>query len=356
MAEITSGIAFALGTQATAGSYNDALDADPATLTESLTPGADSQVAGLLLGDAASGEEQSGLNFAWSRVASDKAIIGTGFTRPLSDFERLEINTFEVTVPFCGNRSTLSSPTDADYEPNPGLVALLNGMGLTGANWGGGDGRIFQFDPASASPFSALVFFNGLRWKLLDCRCTGRLRLTPAAKPLLTATIRVGSIHEVAEASLPTLTYDPLDDESPPVVGTPATGFTWGQARSFNDCELNITPTIGETPDSEAADGLRKSLDDIVATMRIKVWEDDADDDFGYQQAIVTSDGSLAALSFQVGATAGDGEVAKAVQFSLPKPEEQGGALGPLDKKAAGEYNLIARHTAANQELAIIFL
>lgn len=356
MSEIPSSVYVAFGTQ-TGTDINDALDANPATLTVDLTPGADSEPAGLVLGDGTVGIDGSGLSFGRERVFEPKAVLaGSLGTRPLSDYLRIDPSTFTFAFPLCGNRGNASTPAvDADFVPNSGIQAILNAFRLTGSAWGSGVGQIWVPD-TSAKLATAVIGLHGVRFKVKDIR--GRslsIVLDPGGRPIATAQFE-GTISERTVASAPTLDYGVLASESPPVVGTPAAAHLFGASRSLNACTLQIAPNIARIGDSEADAGIRKSIDDLAVTASCRAWADDANADFDDDQMEATSSGTLTEFSMQVGAAAGNGEVMKAIKVRMPTPEVVSSDGDVLDKKGASAYELRAAGATANSEFELIFL
>ena len=166
MAEIASSVYVAFGTQ-DGTDINDALDANPATLTADLTPGADSEVAGLLLGDGTVGIDGSGLTFRLDRSSAPKAVLaGSIGTRPISDLLQVDPSNFTFAFPLCGTRGKASTPAvDADFVPTSGLQAVLNAFRMTGGAWGSGVGQVWVPDPA-AKLATAVIGLHGVRYKI----------------------------------------------------------------------------------------------------------------------------------------------------------------------------------------------
>jgi hypothetical protein len=342
-------IAMAFAPQTGEGSYDGTLDAISATLNTA---------DGLLVGDANSGIAGSGLNLTVGRKSEDKAEHDGSFTRPLSDWIEAEVRSMSVAFRFCGNRSTLSTPTDADYAPIRAIDAILNGAGLVGAAWASGDGWSYKF--GSPNPFSGLVYYYGNRLELLDCKCsTLTIVYTGNGYAIATADVIVGSIKDpaakgFATASLPTVTPGVQTSVSAPVVEGVA--FTWQEAKSCQTIELAISQDIEEFPDSNAATGLYKEQQSRETKLALSMWPDTDDKVMELDQAYADVVGDLDAISWQVGSAAGDGQIAKAHSVSLPHPELDDTAPDRYGQKAGNEVNLFARHdTTANEELEIIF-
>ena len=343
MAEFASDTAVAFAPQVAEGTFNATLDAIAGTLNDS---------QGLLLGDSQSGEGGSGLDFSLDRVLRDKGSVSGGFTRPVSDFLRLEPD-FTFVVPFCGNRASPGgAPVDADATPLTGIDALLQGAGLVGAAWGSGVGWRYVF--GSPNPISALVYYSGNRLELLDCRCNLTLDFPPGSIPLLTAKVSVGSVKEHSEANLPTLTYGNQATVSAPVVES--LGFAWGGTRGGESLSVELATSIDETPDFNKPSGVRKSISDRTVDVAALLFADNATNRiFDYTQLVATLDATLSQLSFQVGANMTTGNPARALQILMPKLELQKSSVRKRDGKFATEIAARARHTSVNAEFELIF-
>lgn len=348
-------VAVAFGTQEAEGSYNDALDAISSSLSYAETPGADSQTAGLVLGDPESGVRQSGLALTLGRSRRDKAFIGSSFTRSLSDFLAAEVRTFTFAMPYCGNRADANTPpVDADATPIAGLNALLVGAGLAGGAWGAGVGWRYQFSPGN--PISALVYYFGNRLELLDCRCALAIDFTPGSIPILTATIEVGSIKDHSLAALPgTLTYGEQASVTAPSIVSVAN--TWREARGFSTATLNIAPAFEDIPDSNSATGVVKEQTDREVTFEGTVFADDGTDKgHEYEQLTATDQATLDQLLFTVGDAMTDGNPAEAVRVVINDPEPDEATIAALGSKAAHDVRLIARGSSGDDELSLDFL
>jgi hypothetical protein len=311
---------------------------------------------GLVLGDPDSGVHESGLSLTLGRKKKDKAFVGSSFTRSLSDFLKAEVRTFTFAMPFCGNRVTVAgAPTDADAIPITGIDALLEGAGMTGSAWGSGVGHQYVF--GSPNPISALIYYFGNRLELLDCRCALAIEFVPESIPILTATIEVGSIkdHSVPGYGVPaTLTYGEQQTVSAPTIE--AVANTWREARGFSTATLNISPTIDDIPDSNAATGVVKEPSDREVSFEGTLFADDTTDEgHEYEQMTASDIATLDQLSFLVGTVMADTLLAEAVGIIIPDPEPDEVTIQNLGTKAAHEVKLIARSATANTELQINF-
>lgn len=349
MAKFNFETAVAFAQQSAEGTYNATLDG----ITTSL-----SYTQGLLLGSPSAGIRQSGLNFGTGRGFSDKAFIGSSFTRPLSDFLQAEVPTFTFAFPFCGNRGTASTPpVDGDAVALGGIDALLVGCGMIGAAWGSGVGIIYTFEPGD--PISALLYVSGRRIELLDCRVAMEIVYTPGEIPIATATVAVGSIKDHSLAAIPsTLTYGPQASVSAAKVVSVANA--WQDTRGFSTATLNIGNTIEDIGDSNQTTGFVKEQTDREVTFSGTLYADDTvNKGYEYSQIIAASEGTLDALSFTVGPAMTDGSTILAHRIVIPLPEARQETANALGTKAAYDVELVARGAAAgggNDELQILFI
>jgi hypothetical protein len=356
MAKVNFDVAVAFA-PAAEGTFDAALDAIAGTLS-GVSGGTDD---GLLLGDPESGIGGSGLTFGTERIRRDKATLAGSFTRPLSDFLRMDVPTFTFAFPFCGNRRTLSgAPADAEFAPLRGIRGLLSGVGMTSLVWGAGVGQSIKFN-AGATPFSALVYYFGNRLELQDCRCSSlSILFEPGTIPIATAEIAVGSVKDpanlaaVALAALPTLDYGTQATVSAPVVQS--VGHVWQNTKGFSSLELTITPSQEEIPDGNALNGVLRAPSGREVKVDATIYADNADAVYELKQALVASAADLDSLSFQVGAAGVAAGPATAVRVVVPQPELETGAPDKVGNYGVNAVSLFARNTVANEELEIILL
>lgn len=342
-------VAVAFGTQTAEGTYNSTLDGISSTL---------SYTQGLVLGDSQSGIKESGLTLGLERGLREKALIGSTFTRNLSDFLKAEVPTFTFAFPFVGNRADADGgPADSDGTPIAGVDALLEGAGMIGAAWGLGVGWRYEFSDA-VNPISALVYISGMRLELLDCRSSMSIDFTPGSIPIATATLSVGSIKDQSlYASLPTPTWGEQASVSAPVVEN--IGNEWEDTRGFSAGTLNINNSLAQIDDSNAPTGEVVENTGRETTFDATLFASSTvDKGYEYSQLTATAEGTLDQLSFQVGSSMTAGNPAKAVEVVIPKPELTTQAANALGTKAAYDISVSARGAAAgsgNDELFIYF-
>lgn len=349
MSKYAQSVAVGFNTQSSEGTMNSTLDGISASFADT---------DGLILGTS-TGLRDSGLTFTWGRGRRDKSPISGTFSRPLSDFLRAEVRTFDFAAPFCGNRATASgSPADSEFDPIVALQALLTGTGMQGSNWGSGVGRVWGFSSAAAAsvPISSLVYASGMRIEMKDCRVSKAVfNFTSGDIPILTSSLAVGSLNSTpTETALPgTIDYgEQASVSAPRIVGI---GNDWGPTRGFESLTITIDNKIDEVPDSNATDGFFYDPADREVKIEATLFKDDSDENMEYTQMVLESAGSLEALTFTVGTAATAGSVIKAFSVSIPYPEVDEEAFETLGSKAAGKVALIARGSSGNDELTFTF-
>jgi hypothetical protein len=346
-------VACAFATQVAEADYNDTLDTISASLTAA---------NGYLIGKSGTGLGDSGLTIGLGREFEEKAFISGSLTRPISDFLKQTVPTFTFAFPFCGNRVTIAgAPVDADFIPIAGVDAILEGAGLVGAASVSDPAVGHKYKFGSPYPFSSLIYINGMRLELEDCRCSSlAIAYTPGGFAVATATIQVRTVKDVSAAALPgTLTPGEQSTVSAPKVETVA--HTWGTLRGFSELTLTIGPTITDVPDSNQTDGIVKEIEDHPVTITGTMFSDsDASGEiYDSDQLVETVEGNLNQLSFQVGTTGADTLPAEAHQIQAPLLELQASDQAKVGAKAGTSVTGVCRGAAAgsgNDELEIIFL
>jgi len=347
MAKFDFEVACAFAPQVAEGTYNATLDAITTALTSA---------NGLLLGKSGTGIGDSGLSFGLGRAFEEKSVLPGTLTRPLSDFLKLTVPTFTFVFPFCGNRADCSNPpVDGDFVPLTGIDAILNGVGLTGSA-SGTPGHKYVF--GSPHPFSSLIYCNGERAELEDCRCSSLvLSYPPGGFGIATATIVVRNVKDVTAAALPTtLTWNEQASVSQSKVEEVA--HTWNVARGFNEMTITITPNIVETGDSNQTDGIVVEIDSRAVTVAGAIFTDSTAKAYDSTQLQETDQANLDQLSFQVGDDGTALNPAQAHSLTLPKPEMQQSEQAKLGARAGRSATATARGDstgAGNDELEIEF-
>ena len=340
--------AFAASAEST---YDATLDAIAGTLTSA---------DGLLLGKSGTGIGDSGLTLGLGREYDDKSVESGTLTRPISDFLRMTVPTFTFSFPLCGNRANASTPVvDADCVPLTGMDAILQGAGLVGGAWGSGVGHHYVF--GATNLLDALVYVNGMRLELQDCRCSSlAMQFAAGAIPVGISTIAVGTVKDVSQASLPgTLTWNEQASVSAPKIT--AVANEWKNTRGFSELTITIAQDIADVPDSNATDGIVKELDGRTTTVTGTLFSDDtgSDEIFDADQIEEDTEGNLEELTFEVGDASTDGNPVKAINYSLPLLELHVSNQDKLGSRAATVITGVARGASGaggNDEFDMVFI
>lgn len=357
MAKLEHNIWVAFAPQVDELTYNANLD----TITDAIEGDPDGTDDGLLLGDAASGEAASGIDFSIGRNVSEKPRVIGSYTRLLSDLKRAEVPSFTFAFPWVGpKRTTTGTPVNADFIPLVGVDALCNGAGLVAAAAGSGVGYDFEF--GSPEPFSALLYYFGNRLELRSCRCSGfEIKWMPGEVAIATATIVVGDIKDpsadgiTTAAAMATVNYAVQATVANPVVQQ--VGNLYNVTRGFNELTLRIEQTIGEVGDSNLVDGIAKGVDDREVSLDGTLYVDDAAEGEVYDlnQIFADAAGDLDDLSFTVGIAAAGGDPALATEMLFTANELSPSKPVKLGSKAATSVSLRPTNTVPNKELTLTY-
>lgn len=355
MAEILQDIVVALAPQPSQGNPNVALDGV-------LPGGPIGTDEGLLLGDAGSGINESGLTLSLERIFEERPRIGEA-SRPISSFIRRSAPTFTMAFPFVGNRANAVTPAVGELQPIPAIDAVLNAAGLVGATDTGPIHYSYTFDLVNAAFMHAAVWYNGQLIEFLDCRNTLSIDFTPGVTPVATATITIGSIRSHAIQAAPaSVTYGNQLVTAPILESA---NHTWGALRGFSAFTLDIAPEFTDTPDSNAVNGFRTALSNRVTTFNGTMWTDDTNPgppdmrSFDYDQLGAEDIAAMSPLTFEYGTDATIGEPIEAVHVKIPQPELRVSDLNVLDARGATDVTGVATAdgstVAAGEELDIGF-
>ena len=354
-------VAFGLAPQTAEGLMNPVLDGISGTWNGQ--GGAGGADEGLLLGDANSGVNGSGLDITMGRRSSENPKVTASLTTPISNFEAGEARNLRFAFPFCGNRDDAAATiVSADVVPLIGMDAVLVGVGMAGvAGANPPVEHLYRFATPSPFPISALAYYFGNRIEYKDCRVSSlQITYEPGSVPIAVADIVVGSVQDPsilapATAALPTLTYGDQNTINAPIVENAA--FTWSGVLGFSTLVLTITPNIVQIPDSNMPDGFVLEYDGREVTIALTNYADSEGDDDTYElgQIFAAASGELDAMSWRTGVLGTDSNPAKGHRILIPQPEVDTVAMANLGTKAANTLLLRARHDTANRELDIIF-
>lgn len=349
-------VGFAVGVQTGLGSIN--------TTIRDLVAGGGSGGAGeivsadgALLGDPSAGVGESGISVRFRRELREKAKLGN-FTLQASDFLREAIEGFALSWAVKGNGVTIAgSPTDADYLLLAAHDALLQGLSLGAAGWGGGNGQVYT--PAPVVYLTGKLWLGRresdsacLAWVFEDMIASGRIVYTPEGIAVATADLSVGNVAQFAEETFPTFDYGTQASESAPVVE--GTAFAWGASRGFTTFELAIANEVSTVPDSNKVPARRQRVTDRTITARATLHSDDADLDFERAELVDTV-APVDLMSFRIGSPAGQGDKPLGHQVRLTAPELRSLEPVVLGDELGWSIEVAGTSDAPNGELELIF-
>lgn len=304
MADVSWAIHFAAMPQTGLGTINSTLDAttNSATVTD-----------GLVLGDAGSGDANSGISIPnFERVS--QAVADAVFTRSFDTFLRTAVSNLSVTIQLKGN-GVDATPSSGEALPLAGIDALLRASGLVSAN---GTAPIVNYTPRiSTTPVAGGYMscklwigsgVDGMSWEFKDCIVeSAAFNFTPGGLCLATFNIAVGSVDEFNTGlTLGTFDYGTQATLSAPVVQgvaatwAPAGTISSGTDHGFSDLTVTINQSVEDLPDANQASGVRKIQTarsfDVSGTLF-----GFADDEDAHYQNLIQTTAPTGDLVFQVG-------------------------------------------------------
>jgi len=346
-------MAVAVGVQSAQGVVN-------ATIRD-LTGALNAATHGLVLGDPESGLGESGIEVEFARALTEKARLANFTTQP-SNFLRQQIETLTIAWQLKGNGNVLSgAPADTEFALDPGIDALLQGLSLASANWGGGVGKIYT--PAPLVYLTVALWIGNrtadgfaLKWVFQDCIAAGEMEFTPAGLGVATADLAVGSVVPSfggIEVASPTFDYQEQASQSAPVVQGVA--HAWGATRGFRSMTVGFENDIDDLEDSNAPTGLTPRITGRRITASGEMYADSVDLDFEATE-LVRATAPTSPLSFTVGTAGVPAGRALAYRPRLTTPELR--SLGPqrAGDVLSWETELMAVSGIANGEFELIFL
>jgi hypothetical protein len=351
--------------QSVAGTINPGI---PQIQNGSGTLGALNPADGLVLGQVGTGTADSGITWGLGRNFENKQPLPGSFTRPFSNRIGTVIDDLTITIPMSGNGRTASGTTGAQYEPDPGVSALLAAAGFAGfAITDGWSNDILQAQLTSGAVYFGLTSSNqGGVVFFRDLIATGAaFSFPPGSTGVVTITLVgiVDSINTGTHAAPPAEYEEQLSRSVPTVESA---GFTWGPvtggpvARSIGwiDMALAVNNDTTDVPASNVAGGsfVRQSDREVTASGTINAT--DAELLFELDQLSEEDDAQAEPFTFTIGAPAGDGNVMTAYKVTLPAPElvtiNDAGAIGVAQ---GWTLDLIARHPSViGAELVLEFV
>jgi hypothetical protein len=302
MADEAFAIGLAIGSQSAFGTPNSTI----AGLSGSL-----GVTDGILLGDKASGDAESGIAIpAIEGVYREVAAVAGSFTESADAFLRAAVNGMQVSFPLQGNGVT-STPSSGQAQPLAGIHAFLHSAGLIGA---AGTAPVYAYTPRhNASSGGATIYATIKLWiadlsfVFTDCLIEScEIAFTPGGNGIVTGTIRVGKHSPSTDfadgVTFPTFAYGTQASLAAPTVA--GVNHTWGQVRGFEELKITIQNEIEEFGDSNVATtGIRESQVRRQILVDGTIYVATADSDFDYQ-SVVSAVAPTVDMSFQVGTVA----------------------------------------------------
>ncbi len=364
MAKYTSEILCGFDIQTGLGTYNAAL----AAITAAGTWDGDSSAAdeGLLLGDADSGINGSGLTLTMSNRRKEQVVVDGSLTRPISKFEASEVSSFSFLTAFGGNLSdtTVTTPVDGDFVLLRGLDTILRSLGMVSNTTSLSPGIQYRFSSAGQEYLSALLYVNKNEIHLQDCVANSAVFTFAAGKaPTILADFGVGVVDEpssstpVAGPTYPTEDYGLQRTVSPAIVESVV--HTWEHLRGFSNLVITITNTVEKVDDSNVAEGFLLQVTGRETKITATMYDDDASENENYtlSQLLAETSGVLDPITFQVGTTAdGTSSPAEALSITIPQPELISATPTLIGTNAAYDVEMIARHSTLNREIDFDFV
>jgi hypothetical protein len=278
---------------------------------------------GAVLGDRESGDGESGITLpSIVRISRERADLG--FSRQKDSFQRQEGQGLSIAFELKGNGSTTTTPLAGEAKPLPGIDAIMESAGLTGAN---GTAPVYEYTPTpNVSNYATIKLWDGdLSFVFQDCIIESlELPQTGGEIVIAVANYRIGQINSIQAETFPTFTYGTMATLSAPSVVS--AGFVHGTSREFQEANININNNIEEIPAGNQISGRRLSQ----TTRRID-FSGLLDDDvavplFDYNN-IADTLSNLEDVTWRIGVAAGGTDLVNGVSFDISE-------LQTLDVKA----------------------
>ena len=296
MADQTWAIAMAIDVQSAFGTINGTISALSGTLD---------QTDGMILGDKASGEADSGITVPnIVAVVRENPVVAASFTEQWDAYLRTAVEGLSIAFPLQGNGADAGAPTADAASPLVGPNAILQAAGLIETT-GGGSPDV-DFKPNASTVYATIKLWlgsgtTGLSFVYQDCLVdTLSLSFPPGSSGIATAGFKVGSLATQADGvTFPTVTYGTMASLASPVVEGVA--HAWGATRGFENLTINIANTLEEFGDSNVTTtGLRQSQTRRLITVDGAIYMTAAAAPYEYDNLVGTS-APTDDLSFQVG-------------------------------------------------------
>jgi len=274
---------------------------------------------GIVLGDAESGDAQSGITIPnIVGVHREVAVIAGSFTEQADAFLKADVTGFQVAWVMQGNGQTTTNPVatgEAEYATTiPGLDAILQSAGLEASD---GTDPTVLYKPRASTIYTTWKLWHGdLSLVFSDCLVeTLQFDLTPGGSMLCTASIAVGTYDPSTGfadgVTFPTIDYEEMASLTGPTVEGVAFA-SFGQTRGFENLSISIANTVEKFGDSNVdTSGERQSQTKRVISANGTLYVNTSDSAAAHTN-LVSATAPTADLSFQLGTAAGNAEVCNA--------------------------------------------
>jgi len=302
--ETFEGVAAAVGVQTAFGTPN-------ATIAGLDETGSPSLADGHVLGDAESGDAESGITIPnLVGIYRDVAKVAGSYTERADAFQKADVTGFSIAWVMQGNGAT-STPSVGEADLSvimPGLEAIFESAGLVGSE--GGAGGEQDYNPKSgANIYTTWKLWHGdLAFVFSDCLVESlTFECTPGGFVIATANILIGTFDTstaVDGFTFPTIDYEEMASMTGPIVEGVA--FNWHETHGFENLSVTIQSEIAKFGDSNVATtGERQSMTKRVVSVTGTLYVETTDSDDHFQNLIATA-AQIVNLSFQVGTPSDD--------------------------------------------------
>jgi hypothetical protein len=295
-----TGVAAAVGVQSAFGTVNATIRDLNATTATALTDG-------LVLGDAESGDAESGVTLPnIAGIYRAVARVAGSFTEQADSFSKADVTGFSISWVHQGNGSNNSFSTgDAEIDDTiPGLDAIFQSAGLSPAD--GANASVEYTPAATANVYTTWKLWHGnFEFVFSDCLVdTLKMEFTPGGKAVFTADVSVGTFDTTVDPNVDdfpgSINYGVMSSLTGPTVEGVDFG-AFGTTRGFESLTVTIASTVEKFGDSNVdVSGERQSFTKREITVDGTLYVDDDDSAAAFDQ-LVSSSAPTNDLTFQVG-------------------------------------------------------
>lgn len=361
MADQTFQIGVAVGVQSGFGTPLAAI-ADLVSGGGSGGGGAINSADGYVLGDAESGDAESGITIPdLEGDFRDVPVVSGSFTEQADSYLKTLVNGFAISVQLKGNGAT-ATPAAGEAQPYAGIDALWQMAGLSGAN---GTAPDYDYTPGTSTVYGTIkLWLSGMAFVFADCLVDSvDIDFPPGEAAIATFNISVGahdpnanvpgsaSIPYFTEATFPTFEADNQSTLSVPVVE--GVQNTWGTLRGFQDLTLTISNSIESFGDSNVeGTGQRQAQTERLIEVSGTIYMDDADRDFEYNIQF----GGVAPTAdwtFTIGDPAGATDVINAIEINANNVQSRNVKYNRVGTVTVVEITGKATSTSAGGEFTL---